>query len=72
MDKEVHGISYDGVIYHSLRTDSEYKVTSEEAFSKEMVNPLKTIDGTVGSMHRKHLHDLLDEWIDNAIKKGQQ
>jgi hypothetical protein len=48
--------------------DDEYKVKTGKAFAIDLTNPLKTIDSTVGGMHRKQLHDLLDEWIDNALK----
>jgi hypothetical protein len=70
MDKEISGISFGGVIYSLVRSDEEYKVKAGETFTKEMVNPLKTINGTIGDMHRKHLHEKLDEWIDNALTKA--
>ena len=72
MDKEISGISQNGIVYSTVRSDSEYKITAGEAFSKELINPLKltdkTLGETIGDMHRKHLHTLLDEWIDNGLK----
>ena len=68
MDKEITGISLSGVVYEMTRSDSIYKVEAKEAFAKEMVNPLKTVDNTIGGMRRKELHDALDEWINNAIQ----
>jgi hypothetical protein len=70
MDKEISGISFGGVIYHLVRSDEEYKVEAGDSFTKEMVNQLKTVNGTVGEMHRRHLHEKLDEWIDNALTKA--
>lgn len=69
MDKNICGICADGLVYEVIRVDDEYKITVGEAFAKEMVNPLRTVDSTVGGMHRKHLHELLDEWIDNGLKE---
>jgi len=68
VDKSICGICVDGLVYEVLRVDDEYKITAGEAFTKEMANQLRTVDGTVGEMHRKHLHELLDEWIDNGLK----
>jgi hypothetical protein len=72
MDKEISGISFGGVIYSLVRSDEEYKLKAGETFTKEMVNQLKTLDGTIGDMHRKHLHEKLDEWIDNALKEKHE
>ena len=72
MDKEISGISFGGVIYSLVRSDEEYKLKAGETFTKEMVNQLKTMDGTIGDMHRKHLHEKLDEWIDNALKEKHE
>ncbi len=71
MDKEITGISFGGVVYQMTRSDSTYEVEAKEAFAKEMVNPLKAIDNTIGGMRRKELHDALDEWIDTLIKRGE-
>jgi len=68
VDKNICGICRDGLVYEVTRVDDEYKVKTGKAFAIDLTNPLKTIDSTVGGMHRKQLHDLLDEWIDNALK----
>jgi hypothetical protein len=69
VDKDICAIAQDGVVWAMTRSDVEYRVEAKEAFAKGMTNPLRTIDTTVGGMHRKELHDALDEWIDNAIKE---
>ena len=69
MDEHIQGISYKGAIYSSTRTDKEFNVAVRDCFAEGLTNPLKTVDGTIGTMHRAHLHELLDEWIDNALKE---
>ena len=77
MDKEIVGLN--GVwgaervkeAYRVRRSDEEFIVTVGEDFVYALTNPLKTVDGTVGSHNRAHIHEKLDEWIDNAIK-GQE
>lgn len=71
MDKDVCAISFNGLIYSVTRSPYDCVVSVGDQFAKEMVNPLKTEHGSTGDMHRKHLHDLLDEWIDNGIKVWQ-
>jgi PleD family two-component response regulator len=71
MDKEICGIN--GIAgelsYIATRSDSQFRVEAKEGFVSALTNPLKTVDGTVGSHNRAHLHELLDEWIDNAIRE---
>ncbi len=73
MDEYTTGVvikpSYTGVIYSATRRPDVFKIEVGDLFVQGVTDPLKTIDSTVGGMHRKHLHELLDEWIDNALKE---
>jgi len=68
MDKEICGISSKGFHYVATRDVDVFRVEAKEDFVSGLTNPLKTVDSTVGGMHRAQLHELLDEWIDNAIR----
>lgn len=70
MDKEICGLNgFAGEIsYVVTRSDNQFQVEAKEGFVPALTNPLQTMDGTVGSHNRAHIHEKLDEWIDNAIK----
>ena len=74
MDKEICGINgFAGEIsYVTTRSDSQFRVEAKEDFVPALTNPLKTIEGTVGSSNRSYLHELLDEWIDNYISARRE
>ena len=56
-----------GSIYFVSRSNTTYKVVADELFVQQMTNQVETIDGTLGELHRRHLHQLLDEWINHVI-----
>lgn len=73
MDEELvrtdgFGIKYGGVAYVVKRSLDDFTIKADTHFVKELTNPIKTMDGTVGSNNRKYLHDKLDEWIDKVIQ----
>jgi hypothetical protein len=71
MEKNICGFNgFNGEISYAMtRSDVEFHIKSGEGFVPALTNQLKTVDGlTVGGMNRKHLHECLDEWIDNAIR----
>lgn len=70
MDESIVNINRDGVGYVVLRVPNTFTVEAKEAFHAALTNPLKTVDGTVGSHNRQELHDLLDEWINNNLEKN--
>lgn len=69
MDKELCCISSAGLVYSVIRDDILFSVSKGEDFVGGLTNPLKTVDDTVGGMNRKHMHQMLDEWIDNAMQE---
>jgi hypothetical protein len=72
MDKELCGISSNGLIYSIIRDDVVFTIKAGEDFVGGITNPLRTVGedvSTVGGMNRKHIHDKLDEWINNALKE---
>ena len=72
MDKEIvgtAGFKYSGAAYVVKRMENIFNIVADVNFVIALTDLVKTTEGTVGDMHRKYLHKLLDEWIDSEIKK---